>query len=64
MHCHLAWQTRPDFGGNSGGGRKKLGCSGLAHDPHGKLGLTVERAKVNDVTHACCVHMYQCINEL
>ena len=34
-------------------------CSGLAHDPHGKLGLRV-RAKVNDVTYACSVHMYQC----
>jgi hypothetical protein len=36
----------------------------LDHDPHGKLGLTVERAKVNDVTYTCSVHMYQCINEL
>jgi hypothetical protein len=33
----------------------------LAHDPHGKLGLTVERAKVNNVTCACSVHMYQCV---
>jgi hypothetical protein len=31
-------------------------CSGLAHDPHGKLGL---RAKVNDVTYERSVHMYQ-----
>jgi hypothetical protein len=24
----------------------------------------LERAEVNDVTYACSVHMYQCINEL
>jgi hypothetical protein len=24
----------------------------------------LKRAKVNDVTYACSVHMYQCINEL
>jgi hypothetical protein len=28
---------------------------GLAHDPHGKLGL-IERGKVNDVTYACSIH--------
>ena len=36
-------------------------CSGLPHDPHGKLGLRMG-GKVSDVTYACSVHMYQCIN--
>ena len=44
---------------------KNLGeVRGLAHDPHGKFVLPVERAKVNNVMYACSVHMYQCINEL
>jgi hypothetical protein len=41
-----------------------LWCSGLAHNPHGKLGLIVEQANINEVRYACSVHMYQCINEL
>ena len=61
-------ELRPDFGGNSGGGGKRIrggAASGLAHDPHGKLGLRTDQIKVNDVTYACRVHMHvhQCINE-
>jgi hypothetical protein len=44
---------------------KMLGeVSGLAHNSHGKLGLIVEQANINEVRYACSVHMYQCINEL
>ena len=45
--------------------KKILGkCNGLAHNPHGKLGLIVEQANINKVRYARSVHMYQCINEL
>ena len=38
---------------------------GLARNLHGKLGLIVEQANINEVRYACSVHMYyQCINEL
>jgi hypothetical protein len=36
----------------------------LARNLHGKLGLIVEQANINEVRYACSVHMYQCINEL
>jgi hypothetical protein len=38
-----------DFGGNSGGGGNKFRCSGLAHDPHGKLGLRTGQSQRRDV---------------
>ena len=44
---------------------KKLGetwrCSGIAYDPHGKLGLRMGQSRRRDVC-ASSVHMYQCIN--
>jgi hypothetical protein len=43
------YQSRPDFGGNSGGGGNKFRCSGLAHDPHGKLGLRTGQSKQCDI---------------
>ena len=39
-----------------------LKIGGLAHNPHGKLGLIVEHANINEMRYPCSVHMYQCIN--
>jgi hypothetical protein len=36
----------------------------VAHNPHGKLGIIVEQANINEVRYACSVHMHQSINEL
>jgi hypothetical protein len=48
--------------GNSGGGGKitcKGRCSGLAHDPHGKLGLRLGQSQRRDICMSCtCVSVY------
>ena len=56
--------TRPDFGGNSEGGGEKFRGGAVVQlmTPMESQGL--EWAKVNNMTYACSVLMYQCINEL
>jgi hypothetical protein len=58
------WTSRPDFGGNSGGGRKKFRGGAAVQFMTAMESQGLERAKVNNVTYACSVHMHHCINEL
>jgi hypothetical protein len=55
--------ARPDFGGNAGAG-ENIFRGGAASNPrpHGMLGIRMKPPiKVNYMTYACTVHMYQCI---
>ena len=51
MFKHMQKKSKPDFGRNSGGGGKHFrgGATGLARDPHGKLGLRTGQSQRSDV---------------
>ena len=57
MFKHMQKKSKPDFGRNSGGGGKHFrgGATGLARDPHGKLGL---RTGQSEVTYACLYNLF------
>ena len=51
-----AAEARPDFVGISGGGGKIFrgdACSGVAHNPHGKLGPRTGRSQRCDICMWC-----------